>query len=86
MNLGVGYEMTLQNEKALDLYKGAQTDLESALSMLSDHKKPPTWMEGIRKASCTSWDYPKLVWSQVRNSSYQDTERSREGREGDGGG
>lgn len=58
--------MTLQNEKALKLYEGAQTDLESALSMLSDHKKPPKWMDSIRNASCTSWDYPKLVWSQVR--------------------
>ncbi len=65
LNLGVGYEMTLQNEKALELYKGAQTDLESALSMHSDNEKPPSWIDSIRNAPCTSWDYPKLVWSQV---------------------
>ena len=66
LNLGVGYEMILENERALKLYSEAQTDLESALSMLSDKQKPPQWMDSIRNASCTSWDYPKLVWSQVR--------------------
>lgn len=57
--------MTQKNEKALELYNEAQTDLESALSMFVDHQKPPSWLESMRNASCSSWDYPKLVWSQV---------------------
>ena len=65
LNLGVGYEMTLQNERALELYNEAQTDLESALSTFVDHQKPPSWLGSMRTASCTTWDYPKLVWSQV---------------------
>ena len=65
LNLGVGLEMTLQNEQALELYQEAQTDLESALSTFVEHQKPPDWLESLCNASCTSWDYPKLVWSQV---------------------
>ena len=57
--------MTLQNERALQLYKEAQTDLESALSMFADHQTPLSWLESVKNAPCTSWDYPKLVWSQV---------------------
>ena len=57
--------MTLQNEKALELYHEASADLEEALSMFGGEKDSVPWVEQIRKAPCTSWDYPKLVWSNL---------------------
>ncbi len=65
LNLAVAYEMTLQHQRSLELYSEANTDLEEALSMFADSQSPPQWLEGIRKAPCTSWDYPKLVWAHL---------------------
>ena len=62
LDLAVCYEMTLQNEKALQVYSETITDLEAALSMFIS--SPPNWLTKICHAPCTSWDYPKLVWSQ----------------------
>ena len=55
--------MTLQSEKALHVYTEAISDLESALSQFA--ATPPSWLEKMCHAPCTSWDYPKLVWSQL---------------------
>ena len=57
--------MTLHNEEALQLYHEASADLEEALSMFGEEKDSVLWVERIRKAPCTSWDYPKLVWSNL---------------------
>ena len=65
LNLAVAYEMTLQNEEALQLYHEASAALEEALSMFGEEKDSVPWVERIRKAPCTSWDYPKLVWSNL---------------------
>ena len=65
LNLAVAYEMTLQNEEALQLYHEASAALEEALSMFCEEKDSVPWVERIRKAPCTSWDYPKLVWSNL---------------------
>jgi len=55
--------MTLQNEEALQLYREASADLEEALATYSKGEGVPVWVEEIRNAPCTSWDYPKLVWT-----------------------
>ena len=65
LNLAVGYEMTLQNREALELYKEAITNLEEALSMFVGGASHPDWLDKIINAQCTSWDYPKLVWSRL---------------------
>ena len=65
LNLAVTYEMTLQNEEALQLYREASADLEEALATFSKGEGVPAWVEGIRMAPCTSWDYPKLVWTNL---------------------
>lgn len=57
--------MTLCNEEALSLYTEATTDLEEALAMFVDSASPPKWLEDIRQAPCTTWDYPKLAWTQL---------------------
>ena len=33
--------------------------------MFGEEKDSVLWVERIRKAPCTSWDYPKLVWSNL---------------------
>ena len=65
LNLAVSYEMTLQNEEALQLYEEAAADLESAVSLACDSQTPPTWLRALQEASCDSWDYPKLVWHNL---------------------
>lgn len=65
LDLAVCCEMTLQSERALKLYTDAISNLEAALSMFVNSKEPPKWLTKIREAPCTSWDYPKLVWSQL---------------------
>lgn len=57
--------MTVRNEEALSLYREATTDLEDALTMFADCSSPPGWLEAICKASCTTWDYPKLAWTRL---------------------
>jgi len=57
--------MTLQNEEALQLYREASADLEEALATYSKGEGVPVWVEEIRNAPCTSWDYPKLVWTNL---------------------
>ena len=57
--------MTVHNEQALKLYIEATTDLETALTMFADSAPPPGWLESLRKAPCTTWDYPKLAWTQL---------------------
>ena len=65
LDLAVGYEMTLNNKKALELYSEATMDLENALTMFTDASSTPKWLEKIYHAPCTSWDYPKLAWTQL---------------------
>ena len=65
LNLAVSYEMTLQNELALQLYQEAATDLENSISLYCDKETPPTWLLAIRDAMCDSWDYPKLAWHHL---------------------
>lgn len=57
--------MTVQNEKALSMYSEATTDMEEALAMFADSSSPPKWLDNIRNAPCTTWDYPKLAWTQL---------------------
>ncbi len=63
LDLAVCFEMTLQNLSAQLMYYEAITDLESALTEYA--ATPPSWLRGLCHAPCTSWDYPKLVWSQL---------------------
>lgn len=65
LHLAVGYEMTVHNEEALSQYSEATTDLEEALAMFVDSSSPPKWLGDIRSAPCTTWDYPKLAWTQL---------------------
>ena len=65
LNLAVLYEMTLQNEEALQLYQEAATDLEEATATHYSNEPPPSWLRAVREAPCTSWDYPKLVWHHL---------------------
>ena len=65
LNLAVSYEMTLQNEEALQLYQEAATDLESAVSITCGSQTPPTWLRALQEAPCDSWDYPKLAWHNL---------------------
>lgn len=63
LDLAVCYEMTLQNESAQLMYYEAITDLEDAIT---EHAAtPPSWLQKMCQAHCSSWDYPKLVWSQL---------------------
>lgn len=65
LDLAVAYEMTVMNEEALKVYSEATTDLEDALTMFSDTVAPPQWLRDICSAPCTTWDYPKLIWTQL---------------------
>ena len=56
--------MTVRNEEGLSLYFEATTDLEEALTMFADSASPPGWLESLRHAVCTTWDYPKLAWTR----------------------
>ena len=53
------------NEEALSMYTEATTDLEEALTLFADSASPPKWLEDMRHAPCTTWDYPKLAWTQL---------------------
>ncbi len=57
--------MTVRHEEALSLYIESTTNLEGALTMFIDSTTPPQWLESLCHAPCPTWDYPKLVWTQI---------------------
>ena len=65
LDLAVACEMTVQSELALKLYSEAASSLEEALTQFSDAATPPKWLESMCHAPCTTWDYPKLAWTQL---------------------
>lgn len=65
LDLAIAYEMTVNNEQALFHYTEATNDLEDALAMFVDDATPPKWLNDICHAPCTTWDYPKLAWTQL---------------------